>query len=165
VKRESHHRGRCRVCGYRLHDAASTRCPECGSDQPALVPMSRDQWRQFIGGLARWVLYECMIAPVASALGIVAVALNSMELFILSAMFTMAGILAAVVLAMLVAVEYTAQAMHAWWSLRESEVGPWSRRSRKFAMWVLLLIAQLLPIAAASALALMMFPDYPAGWP
>jgi hypothetical protein len=157
---------RCATCGYRMMDGCSPNCAECGSQEPAIEPLKREamrhQIRRFvISAAAGWLL-----APLGAIIGHFSIAWDSMGMFIFGAILVMTiAPIVALGWAIVMACAWLENVLHLTWSIRDGEVGPWSRRSVRARVVVVLIIFQMTGAAAMWVLSVAMFPDYPSGWP
>jgi hypothetical protein len=66
--------------------------------------------------------------------------------------------------ALILAGAWTTRALHAWWSLRDGDVGPWSGFGRKAYAFIALLLFEMTGAALGGALGWLILPEYSAAW-
>jgi len=156
---------RCGTCGYRRLGSTSARCPECGVNRPPIVPPSRDALRR---SMLKWiglVLLGWLALFLPPVMAHVAVALESMGLFVLAALATPVIAAACIGTAFVTAGTHQHIVLDAIWIARDGRIGPWSRPMVRVAACFLLVALQLIGLAVMYVLSMLAFPSWPSGWP
>ena len=95
--------------------------------------------------------------------------MDSLGLFVTAAMlFMFIACAITPIAALMLAGAWNSRVMHAWWSIRDVEVGPWSGFGRRAAAFVVELCFQLLGAGLGCALGWLILTiciEHSAGWP
>lgn len=106
-----------------------------------------------------------MLVPAATALGFLAIAANSMELFFIAVLLLWCATLTAFILTIFISYAWLEAAMLVLWSIQDGETGPWSSRTRHAVVWLAIFTIQVFGAGSIAMLSWSLFPKYPAGWP
>lgn len=157
--------GRCAACGYRRHDSQPQVCPECGTFSRTIWPPDDAHVRSVVRRFLLESSVIWLIAPVASLLAMLAVAIDAIPLFILAAFLATAAMPLALAGSIALAARWLHDSLSVWWAWRDGESGPWNRGWRLIAAFIAMLAIGLLCASAFLVIAMLTFPDFPAGWP
>jgi hypothetical protein len=155
---------RCAACGHRRPSAQQRTCPECGNADAPIIPLTAPAVRTLVRRAAfQWIII-CSSMLIASAPANLAVATDSLPLYIAGGVFFMGAIVFVLAMSLGATAAALRPAAHVWWTWRDGETGPWSRGSRRAMLFVGLLITQLAVAALFGLIGWMLSPEYPGGW-
>ena len=106
-----------------------------------------------------------MIFPAISGFAHIAVMNDAIPLYILAAMALMFAPGAAFAYITVTSAAWARWTLHAYWSIRNREIGPWSSRTRYALAYFGLFFAQASGAAIFALMSFWLFPEYPSGWP
>jgi hypothetical protein len=109
------------------------------------------------------LIWACM--PMGMLIGHLSTMTGVMDLYVWGGIMVIGGIVVGAIAAIVIAAMRVSVALQIFWSIRNGETGPWSRWTVRARVFVALLLAQLVAVAAVGFGSAWLFPAWPAGWP
>jgi hypothetical protein len=157
---------RCPSCGYPRQPEWRVNCTECGVEEEPIVALSRAEIRAQLKRMLKIWGAVCLVFPAMTCVGYVSVVTDQIALFVLVGVaLGLIAPLGAFIALIGLSAAWTRWALHAYWSIRKGEVGPWSGSIAYAVTFACLLLAQSIGAAVVALGSIWSYPEYPAGWP